>query len=158
MRIEFSYRLPFALMLHWSLWGVLLSGTISSLLFEHGSEIFREHLTTLIVCLMVLPVIGGMLTPERPAYTVLVFAIGSVPPLNDIPPIPIGLWPFFPFLLAREEFRPIDWHEVITALPSLVAIPAVAVTLMSVVYLPLVYLGWSIRCSRFKAVISAKGT
>jgi hypothetical protein len=41
-----------------------------------------------------------------------------VPPLNDIPPIPIGLWPFSPFFLAREELRPINWQGVITGFPT----------------------------------------
>ena len=75
-----------------------------------------------------------------------------MPPLNDSPTIPIGLWPFSPLLLTREEFRLLKWHEVITALPYLVAIPG----LMSVVYLPLVYLGWRIRCGSANAAISAR--
>ena len=82
---------------HWRLWGVLFTGASSSLLFEHGGGIFQTHGTLLLRCLVVLPVMGGVLTPEKPAYTVVVFAVGSVPPLNDIPPIPIGLWPLLQF-------------------------------------------------------------
>ncbi|MBY0506086.1 MAG: hypothetical protein K2X03_19375 [Bryobacteraceae bacterium] len=123
-----------ALALQWRLWGVLFSGTLNALLFEHGGEAFRGHLIALVACLIVLPVIGGMLTPEKPAYTVVVFAVGSVPPWTDIPPIPIGLWPF----LFAEGSRPVSW----LILP---AITALAVTTMAVIYLPLVYSGWRIR-------------
>jgi hypothetical protein len=74
--------------------GVLATGAFSSLLWVHGPILFRGHLTPLLLCILALPIIGGMLTPEESAYSALIFGLGSYPPLNDVPPTPIALVPF----------------------------------------------------------------
>src|SRR5260370_40512832 len=76
----------------WQLCGVLISGTVSTLLWEHGFSLFS--LTPVLLGLTALPVIGGCLTPEKPPYTIIVFAVGSILPfINDMPAVPMGYWP-----------------------------------------------------------------
>jgi hypothetical protein len=120
------------------LWGVLLAGLSSGMLWEHGGDVFGEHLSLLLVCLIALPVIGGFLTPERPEYTVIVFAVGSFPPLPDMGPLPIGLWPF---LWVFAEFDPLTP----ALFPLVVLVTVFAAAVMCAPFLPLVYLGWAIR-------------
>lgn len=129
---------------HWDLWGVLLCGIASALLWEHGFGRFRAHF--LLPGLVALPVIGGCLTPEKPWYTVIVFAIGSVPIFgSDFRPVPIGYWPigWIRGILAAPSG---ERCEILAALPvALLLFTAVALTAMSILYAPLVYLGWRIR-------------
>jgi hypothetical protein len=125
---------------------VLLTGLVSSLLWEHGGEVFRGHINTLLLCLFVLPLIGGLLTPEKPAYTAIVFAVGSYPPLDDIGPMPIGLWPFWSiYTVLSGGYHPATWHTAMVELSLMIAIPAVVAAAMSLAYVPLVYIGWTIR-------------
>jgi hypothetical protein len=123
--------------LHWPLWGVLFTGIISALLWEHG-EIFVEHLTLLFACLITLPLIGGVLTPAKPSYTAIVFAAGSYLPLPDSGPIAIGLWPFLWVFGYFDRPRPAE-------LPLEILLTALAGAAMFAALLPLVYLGWVIR-------------
>ncbi len=125
----------------WPLWGVLLTAVASSLLWERGGDIFKEHHIWLPLFLLALPIAGGILIPEKPAYTVVIFALGSFPPLSDMPAIPIGLVPFLWIQHARG-----DLHELPHILLVTLLVTAVELTVMSIVFAPLVYLGWFIRC------------
>jgi hypothetical protein len=83
--------------------GVLATGAFSSLLWVHGPILFRGHLTPLLLCILALPIIGGMLTPEESAYSALIFGLGSYPPLNDVPPTPIALVPFLRICAGGDQ-------------------------------------------------------
>jgi hypothetical protein len=122
---------------------VFLTGLSSGLLWEHGGEVFRGHLIALLFCLISLPVIGGILTPARPAFTAMVFAVGSFPPVTDITPIPIGLWPF---VFVWKTFSPQTGFNVhmLTEFPFAVAITALAATVMLCAFMPLVCLGQAV--------------
>ena len=134
------------LLLGWPLWGVLLNSTASALLFEHGGEMFIGHSTTLLLWLIGLPIIAGFLTPEKPPYTALVFAVGCVPPLNDMPPVPIGLWPFlWIFRILSHGPRLAAWATASAQLPFELAFPAWGIAMMFIAYPPPVYLGWTIE-------------
>lgn len=62
----------------WPLWGVLLTAIGGALLWERGEDLFHGFpLLIPLVAWVALPVIGGFVTPEKPAYTVAVFAVGS---------------------------------------------------------------------------------
>ena len=124
--------------LRWPLWGVLLTGLFSALLWEHGGNILSEHLGLLLTCLIALPLIGGVLTPEKPLYTIIVFAAGSFPPLPDANPTPIGLWPF---MWALSDPKPAD----AIVFPCVILAAVVTAAVMSAGFAPLVYLGCSIR-------------
>jgi len=101
----------------------------------------------LLICLIALPIIGGILTPERPAYTVVVFAFGSYPPLNDVPPIPAGLAPFvWAYDVLIRDVYPNKWQILLTGLPVVFVAACAVAAVMSILYAPLVYSGWAIRC------------
>ena len=130
----------------WPLSGVLATGAFSSLLWVRDPNLFRGHLTPLLLCIIALPIVGGILTPEKPAYSVVVFAVGSYPPLNDVPPIPIALMPFLrTYENLTNGLHQSIWHVVFHDLPLMVAITSLVVVVMSVLFAPLVYLGWAIR-------------
>lgn len=126
--------------------GVLATGAFSSLLWVHGPVLFRGHLTPLLLCLIALPIIGGILTPEKPVSSTLIFGLGSYPPLNDVPPIPIAL---VPFLRTYENLRyglyTSIWQVLVFDLLFMVAIASVVAVVMSLFFAPLVFLGWQIR-------------
>jgi hypothetical protein len=84
-----------------------------------------------------------MLTPEKPAYTALVFAMGSVPPFIYVdPPIPIGILIFGLIYGAIKS----DPHSVAwLGLADVLAMTAICLTAMSIAFLPLVYAGWQIK-------------
>jgi hypothetical protein len=131
--------------LKWPLWGVLTTGATAPLLVEHGSELFQGHSLLLVLLLLSLPVIGGILTPEKPEFTIVIFAVGSVPPLNDIPPIPIGLWPFLwirDVLSGRVHIT--TWYAPFLMLAGV----ALSIAMMSFFVAPLVGLGWWARGKR----------
>lgn len=133
--------------LRWPLWGVALSGVSSALLWEHRGEILKEHTTLLLFGLLALPLIGGILTPQRPAYTVVVFAVGSFPPLNDIPPVPIGIWPLQWISTAlTNDSHSTAWTTVVAHLPFVLAVTALCLAAMSIAFMPLIYVGWRLRC------------
>ena len=90
-----SVRRLIKLAMSWPIRGVLITGGLSCLVWVRGAYLFGGHIAPILLFIIALPIIGGMLTPEKPGYTVVVFAIGSYLPLNDVPPIPIGLLPFF---------------------------------------------------------------
>jgi hypothetical protein len=126
---------------------------LNTLLFEHGNKIPDYGIA--FAALIALPVIGGMLTPQRPEYTVVVFATGSVPLfVFHPPPIPIGLWPIYP-LIARDDL-PVNWHQWFTTLPYVTAFTLVAFGYMAGIYLPLVFLGWAIRCRCINAAQNSR--
>ena len=134
---------------NWPCWGVLVTGTLSSLAWVRGPYVFRGHLWPTLAGIIVLPVVGGFLTPEKPAYTVIVFASTSCVPLNDIPPIPVAWWPLlYLCLILARALHPSDWRQLSADLGGL-AEGMVACCAMAVLYAPLVYLGWAIR-RRFK--------
>jgi hypothetical protein len=82
--------------LAWPLWSVLLCGIANVLLWERGGEIFMGSLFPILLCVFALPVIAGFLNGGRLLFTVFVFAFSSgLPFVNDMPPIVIGLWPFY---------------------------------------------------------------
>jgi hypothetical protein len=105
--------------------GRLLSGITNALLFAHAGDLFAAPSWVFLSFLIALPIIAGALTPQKPAYIVVVFLVGSVPALNDMTPVPIGLWPFlFPMFLAIYAAA-----LLFTFIPSFV----------------LVHLGWCLR-------------
>jgi hypothetical protein len=125
--------------------GVLLSGIANALLWEHP-EIFKGHGAPLLFCLIALPVIGGILTPEKPAYTGLIFVVGSVPPWFDIPSIPIGVWPLaFIYGILTQPLHRTNWEEVPAELPLLLGLFAFGLAQMAIFLGPLVFLGWLVR-------------
>ena len=131
----------------WPLSGVLATGAFSSLLWVRA-DLFRGHLTLFLLCIIALPIIGGILTPEKPAYSVVVFAVGSYPPLNDVPPIPIALVPFLrTYENLTSGLHQSIWQILFHELPLMVAIASLVAVVMSVLYAPLVYLGWVMRRS-----------
>jgi hypothetical protein len=135
----------YGLALAWPLWGVLAAGILSSLLWVRGPDLFGGHRWELLSCLIAAPVAGGMLTPEKPKYTVIVFAVGSYPPLNDIGPIPPSIWPFvsiYQVLIKGEHAGILD---LITSFPFAFALAALLTALSGLLLAPLVYLGWAIR-------------
>ena len=134
-------------LLKWPLWGVLITGATAPLLVEHGSELFQGHSLLLVLLLLSLPFIGGILTPEKPEFTIVIFAVGTVPPLDDIPPIPIGLWPFLwirDVLSGRVHIT--TWYAPFLMLAGV----ALSIAMMSFFVAPLVGLGWWVRgkCER----------
>jgi hypothetical protein len=134
------------MLLGWPLWGVLIAGALSSFLWVSGAQLFNGHLTPVLGCIIAVPIIGGILTPERPAYTVVVFAVGSVPPLNDMPPIPIGLWPFFwAFDVLTSDLYPGKWQVLLPGVPGAFAVACSVAAVMCLPYAPLIFLGWAIR-------------
>ena len=133
----------------WPLTGVLATGVFSSLLWVRGPDLFRGHLTLLVLCIVALPIIGGLLTPEKPAYSVIVFAVGSYPPLNDVPPIPIAVVPFLrTYENLSSGLHPNIEQVLFHDLPLMVAIASLVAVAMSVLYAPLVFLGWAMRRRR----------
>jgi hypothetical protein len=127
---------------HWPLWGVLLTGVFSALLWEHGIDLLGRSPT--LVGLALLPVVGGVFTPEKPWYTIVVFAIGSVPPINDVF-TPIGSWPIG-LMLDLVRKRPITLSALV-GLPFVLLFAVYAAAIMSVLYAPFVLFGWSLRRS-----------
>jgi hypothetical protein len=120
----------------------------------HGPVLFRGHLTPLLLCLIALPIIGGILTPEKPTYSTLIFGLGSYPPLNDVPPIPVALVPFLRTYenLSYGLYKSI-WQVLFFDLPLMVAITSLVAVIMSLFFAPLVFLGWQMR-RRFGASAS----
>jgi hypothetical protein len=126
--------------LRWPLWGVLLTGLFSALLWEHGGDVLlNQHLGLLLICLIALPLIGGVSTPEKPHYTVIIFAAGSFPPLPDANSIPIGLWPFLWVLGGAHR-------EGLLGISLVVLVTVVATTVMCAAFTPIVYFGSAVRC------------
>ena len=126
--------------LKWPLWGVLLTGSASALLWEHPDR-FRGHRFEFLFLLSILPIFGGVLTPDKPEYTCVVFAVGSIPPVGtDIPPFPIGLW----LLAWLRAGLGGDVHAFVH--PFLPTAFAIALAMMSTAFAPMVYLGWFVRC------------
>jgi hypothetical protein len=100
--------------LKWPLWGVLVCGVVNSLLWERGAELFRGHPSPLLFwfSLIILPIIGGFVTTEKPLFTAFVFAFGCIPPVNDMPPMSIGLWPFYwTWAVLFGKLQPTDWYD-----------------------------------------------
>ena len=146
VRLQSVYR--------WPLWGVLLTGAVSSLLCVRASELLTGRLALLVTLLIALPIIGGALSPEKPAYTVAVFGISSfsLPTglLTDIPPIPIGLWPLVWVSHVLHNTHSVRLAERILAdLAGALMIFTIAVCLNSLGFAPSVYLGWAIRLKCF---------
>jgi hypothetical protein len=77
---------------------------------------------------------------------VVIFAVGSFPPLNDVPLVPIGL---YPFIWMRDtlssDVQRTNWATVLTELPAVLLITVLALAVMSIAFAPLVCLGWFIR-------------
>ena len=87
--------------------------------------------------------VGFLSSASRPA---LVFAVGCVPPLNDMPPVPIGLWPFlWIFRILSHGPRLAAWATASAQLPFELAFPAWGIAMMFIAYPPPVYLGWTIE-------------
>ncbi len=129
--------------LAWPLRGVLLCGMANALLCERGGDLFPRSLFPILVCVFALPVIAGFLTPERPLFTVFVFAFSSgIPFVNDMPPIVIGLWPFYWIWTTLHGRTDPLW---LIELPVVVVFTAGAIILMSVPYMSLVGAGWAAR-------------
>jgi len=92
-----------------------------------------------LACLLALPVIGGALTPREPVNTVLVFLGGSVPALDDMTPVPIGLWPFLYIWGVVHD------PSVPFLFPMFLAIYAAALLFTFIPSFVLVHLGWCLR-------------
>ncbi len=127
----------------WRLWCVLLCGVTNVLLYERGRELFQGHVVPLLLCLVVLPMIGGFLTPEEPLFTAVVFASGSVPPLPHMPPISIVLWPFY--WICDVLHGKISGTWVIYSFVVVSVITAGQLMVMSIPYGALVWVGWKAK-------------
>jgi hypothetical protein len=135
----------------WPLWGVLLSGALSSLLWVRGPELFKGHPLFLLACVVALPIVGGMSTPEHPFFTVTIFAVGSYPPLNDVPPIPVGLLPFaWAYSVVTSDMYASKWHVLLSGSVGVLAVTGIAMAVMAVLHGPLVYVGWKLRRGTFR--------
>jgi hypothetical protein len=133
------------LALAWRLWGVLAAGVLSSLLWVRGPDLFRGHPWAFLSCLIAAPIAGGILTPEKPKYTVIVFAVGSYPALNDMGPTPPSIWLFswiYHVLIKGEHAGVLD---VITSFWWVFGLAALLTASSGVLMAPLVYLGWAVR-------------
>jgi hypothetical protein len=128
--------------LAWPLWGVLLCGLVNVLLYERGGQIFNRQAFPFLCCLIMLPVIGGFLTRKKPLFTAVAFAIGSVPPLNDMLPMSICLWPFY---WAWAHHGP--WVGWFVVFPFVLVLTAVTLIAMTIPYAALVCIGWCTRCT-----------
>jgi len=118
----------------WPLSGVLLCGVANVLLFERGGNFFQGHGYILLMCLVALPIVGGLVTSEKPFFTAAILALGSFPPLNDMRPISIVLMPFYGIGTAGL----FGW---LIQLPFALAFTTVSLAMMSLPYLLLVSLG-----------------
>jgi hypothetical protein len=84
--------------------------------------------------LFLLPVLAGILTPENPLFTAVVLALGSIPPLNDMPPISIGIWPIEWFAKFHDR-RFLEF-------PIVLILTTGTVMVMTIPYAALVAIGW----------------
>jgi hypothetical protein len=128
--------------LAWPLWGVLLCGVTNALLYERGGELFQGQMLAFLLCLVVLPIIGGFLTPEKPLFAALIFAFGSVPPLNDMAPMSIGLWPFYWSWTTLHGKIHVSWVTWLAQIPAVLVVTAAVLLAMSIPYAVLVCIGW----------------
>jgi hypothetical protein len=119
-----------------------MCGVANSLLWERGSELFARHPWPLFYCSIVLPIIGGFLTSEKPLFTIFVFAFSGGLPWNDMPPMSIGLWPFY-WMCA--EFYKAPLFELVAQFAVTLMLAVVALGFMSVPYAALVLAGRSAR-------------
>jgi hypothetical protein len=133
------------LILTWPPLGVLLCGLANALLYERGGQLFNGHLFPLLFCLIGLPILGGGLTHEKPHFTIAILTFGSILPLNDTPPISIGLAPFYWTWAALREGTQPTWATLMVVFPISLAFAIVAVAVMFVPYSILVLLGWAAR-------------
>jgi hypothetical protein len=134
----------------WPLWGVLVTALLASLLVVRARELFGDHVVPFLLLWLTLPILGGVLTPEKPAYSVLVFGSTAFSPtlllIYDLPTIPIAMWPF---ISALDTLRTV--HGVSGVLSVLSNMPCIALFLAGLLavnslgFLPLVYLGWAAR-------------
>ena len=136
----------------WRLWGVLLCGIGNGLLFERGSHLFEGHQRLFFVWLISIPILAGVFTPEKPAFTTAVLALSSYPPLNDMGPVPIVLWPFYAAAMAHQTTGLNHFFEVTIVFVMAAAIAMVAALLMCFPYGCLVYVGWTARIMSIKAL------
>jgi hypothetical protein len=129
----------------WPLSGVLLCGVANVLLFERGGNFFQGHGYIFLTCLIALPIVGGLVTSEKPFFTAAVLALGSVPPLNDMPPMSIVMWPFY-------ELENGGFFTWLVHLPYGLAFTAVAGGMMFFAYVLPVLFGWSLKRTVVKRV------
>ena len=132
--------------------GVLACGIANGLLYERGSDLFVGHPRLFYLCLFSIPVLAGLLTPQTPAFTTAVLALTSYPPLNDMAPIPMILWPFYAAAMTHYTTGLNHLFEVTIAFGMAAAIAMVAALLMCFPYGCLVYVGWTARIMSIKAL------
>ena len=83
---------------------------------------------------------GGMLVPKKPVYIAVMFAVGSYPPVSDLGPVPVGVWPLaLMWEVLRGDIYGTSWHTLFVALTS------VALGAMFIAYVPVVFLGSILR-------------
>ena len=118
----------------------MLCGLANVLLYERGGQIFNGRAVPCLCCFIMLPVIGGFLTRKKPLFTAVALALGSVPPLNDILPMSICLWPFY---WAWTNHGP--WVAWFVEFPFVLVLTAGALIAMTIPYAALVSIGWRTR-------------
>jgi len=111
---------------------------------------FAGRIIPLLCCLIGLPIIAGGFTREGPFVTSAILAFGSVLPLNDVPPIPSGLWAFYWTWAALREGKQSVWAVLIIQFPIALAFAAVAFAVMFMPTAALVLLGWYARLGLMK--------
>jgi hypothetical protein len=94
---------------------------------------------------MALAVLGGVLTPEKPKFTALVFALGSVPQfgVSDMSPLSVILWPVRMLWVGLHKGS--GWTSAAGDFFGALVAAAVMTGWMCLPYLPLVYAGYWIR-------------
>ncbi len=127
------------------MWGVLICGATSGLLWERGHEWFRGHHGLLFAVLSALAVLGGSLSREKPKFTALLFALGAVPQFGakDMSPVALVLWPVQMLWIGVQHRLPCT--EVATEFIGAVAAAAIMTGWMCLPYLPLVHAGYGTR-------------
>ena len=116
----------------------------NALVWERGDDLFRGSLSLILLCIFALPLVAGFLTPERPLFTVFVFAFsGGLPLVTDMPAIVIGLWPFYSILVPTYNPTHVSpWMVWLCELPFVLVFTAGAIILMSALYIFPVGIGW----------------
>lgn len=106
---------------------------------------FGGHIIPFLCCLIGLPIIAGSAIRKKPFVTIAILTFGSVPPLNHIPPISIGLAPLYWTWIALHEATQPILATLMIELPLSLLFAAVAFVVMFIPYSALVFLGWHAR-------------
>jgi hypothetical protein len=76
----------------------------------------------------------------------IVFACGSYSPLNDVPPIPVGLFPFpWAYGIVNSDVYASKAHVLLSDSVGVLGVTGIAVAIMAVLHGPLVIFGWRLR-------------